>query len=143
MAQPDEQIGSISPVSNFKMGTAEEDFPLQTSAPPQALEPSPTLAFESEIQALIVHFHNLQSGSAKENQQYRIVHHRPSVKFLLEAGPKLCMKYLSTSKGKVVKSEDPDLRWIHVPANNESWIEVCRSYILRGLARWMLTDYRS
>lgn len=106
----------------------EEDFPLEAVAPPQALEPSPSVAFDDEVSALIVHFHNLQANSESKESRYKIIHHRPSVRKLILAGPKECMRNLKTRSGSTLAPEKPELRWIHLPANNMSWVEVGMSF---------------
>jgi hypothetical protein len=105
-------------------GLVEEDFPLHTATPPQALEPSPSVAFDDEIPALIVHFHNLQADSESKQSRYRIVHHRPSVRKLILAGPTECMRNLKTRNGATLPPAKPEICWIHLPANNMSWVEV-------------------
>jgi hypothetical protein len=102
----------------------EEDFPLQAIAPPQALEPSQPLQFESDVPALIVQFYNLNAQATAQQDRNRIVHLRPSVRNLLNTGPEPCMTGLKTRDGKEIATANPDLRWIHLPANNMSWVEV-------------------
>jgi hypothetical protein len=102
----------------------EQDFPLQAIAPPQALEPSQPLQFESDVPALIVQFYDLNEQATAQYNRNRIVHLRPSVRRLLNKGPEKCMSGLMTRDGKDIATANPDLRWIHLPANNMSWVEV-------------------
>lgn len=71
-----------------------------------------SLSFESNIKASIVHFHTAANY---------FVRGTPTIQQLLDKGtPAEYMARLEDNN----PSENPDLRWIHLPANNMSWVEV-------------------
>jgi hypothetical protein len=73
-------------------------------------------AFESIITASIIQFHKISEG-----RTYFIVRGEPSIQELVfEDTPASYME----SGNRDQPSANPDLRWIHLPANNMSWIQV-------------------
>lgn len=83
-------------------------------------EKSEMLDFESEIHATVVHFHKVL-----DNRGYHAVVGRPFISSLLNLGPDVYMENLKYMEGGAeIGSKSPDLRWIHLPANNMSWVEV-------------------
>jgi hypothetical protein len=92
---------------------------------PHSRDPRPLLGFEGdplnvehEIEALIVDFHDIGSVYGSYPITYR-----PSVADLVfgdddSIGPADIM-------GKYTRSRSPAFRWIHLPANNMLWVEVC------------------
>ncbi|EPE36766.1 SH3-domain-containing protein [Glarea lozoyensis ATCC 20868] len=77
-----------------------------------------TAKFESKIQASIVYLHELS-----QPKEYYIVRGKPSITQLLsDPGPAGYMKNLPEYKA-LPGDPNPDLVWIHLPANNMSWVE--------------------
>lgn len=77
-----------------------------------------SLPFESDIKASIVHFHT--------GANY-FVRGTPTIQNLLYRGtPAAYMANLQDQN----RTENPDFRWIHLPANNMSWVEVSIAFSL-------------
>lgn len=72
--------------------------------------------FESTINASIIHFHKIL-----EDRTNFFVLGEPTIRELVfESNP---AAYMASDKRKQ-PSKSPDLRWIHLPANNMSWTQV-------------------
>ncbi|CZR64777.1 uncharacterized protein PAC_14676 [Phialocephala subalpina] len=75
-----------------------------------------TASFESEIQGSVVYLHKLSQPN-----EYYIVRGTPSITQLLsQPGP---AKYMANLPDYETGDPHPDLVWIHLPANNMSWVE--------------------
>jgi hypothetical protein len=91
--------------------------------------------FESEIQASIVYLHKFSQPG-----EYYMIRGTPSITQLLyDTGPAEYMASLDVYKQAAGKDATdkpkPDLVWIHLPANNMSWVEViANTSLLRGNA---------
>jgi len=78
------------------------------------------MPFEKDVKSTIVHFHRLPGL-----QPYCWIPGSPDIKTLLD-GKSTPDKYMKQPKPdlKGSGSADAELQWIHLPANNMSWVEV-------------------
>jgi hypothetical protein len=113
------QPGSTSRVNSGIEGRFEIKEPARAETLRHVRPDAITEKFESGIKASIVYFHKLSL-----TDKHYIVRGTPSITQLLsKPGP---AQYMASLPDYQYSKEEPkpDLIWIHLPANNMSWVEV-------------------
>jgi hypothetical protein len=96
------------------------------------IKSSPEDIVDSEIEALILDFIKSDENTATNVRVFR-----PTVKNLLFSGSLAgIMADLEDSDGNR-ESVNPQLRWIHLPANNMSWIRVNERFAIESFTLLM------
>ncbi|KAH7356037.1 hypothetical protein BKA66DRAFT_474379 [Pyrenochaeta sp. MPI-SDFR-AT-0127] len=90
------------------------------------ITPSEKATVDKEFEALVVHFHRLLDSTSPGLD---VIELHPNVEELLfDKGP---TEYMTTHKEG---SADPDWRWIHLPANNMSWVRKLMDYLCEEMS---------